>query len=448
MSTAPPAPPAGPATVPVTSAPPAAPGAPTLQLPAVAARRRGWSQRSTPTLLRAVQVLLAVVAILFGVVIAVDAGGRIARIDDARRAADVVEASQQLRAALGRADAASAGAFLNGGVDQPEQRQRYRAAIDEAAAALQTAGGAAEDPGAVEAITQLNRLLPRYSGLIETARAANRQQLPLGAAYLRSASELVRTDIDAQLDVLDERGDTDFRDQVGTITGGLGLPTVAMAVVALAVFALAGRWLARRTRRLLNPGVVLAVAILVVGLGWVGSATGSSAQASVAAVRGGYDELSALSAIGADAYDHQVSSTFALIDRGARDGFYARAATAAQNVDARLVAADDRSGLQNAWGAYLAASQAAVELDSAGQFVQARALLTAGSDEPDSIAARFGAFDETLAARVTSAGSGLSSDLLDARQPIARLRIVGLVIGVVAAAVAAWGVQRRINDYR
>ncbi|MEZ5236046.1 MAG: hypothetical protein R2749_25610 [Acidimicrobiales bacterium] len=74
--------------------------------------------------------------------------------------------------------------------------------------------------------------------------------------------------------------------------------------------------------------------------------------------------------------------------------------------------------------------------------------MTAGSDEPDSIAARFGAFDETLAARVTSAGSGLSSDLLDARQPIARLRIVGLVIGVVAAAVAAWGVQRRINDYR
>ncbi|MEZ5236047.1 MAG: hypothetical protein R2749_25615 [Acidimicrobiales bacterium] len=292
MSTAPPAPPAGPATVPVTSAPPAAPGAPTLQLPAVAARRRGWSQRSTPTLLRAVQVLLAAVAILFGVVIAVDAGGRIARIDDARRAADVVEASQQLRAALGRADAASAGAFLNGGVDQPEQRQRYRAAIDEAAAALQTAGGAAEDPGAVEAITQLNRLLPRYSGLIETARAANRQQLPLGAAYLRSASELVRTDIDAQLDVLDERGDTDFRDQVGTITGGLGLPTVAMAVVR------AGR---------LRPGRPLArPAHLPAAQPWrgagrpswwwawaAGSATGSlGSQASVAApVRGGYDEL-------------------------------------------------------------------------------------------------------------------------------------------------------------
>jgi hypothetical protein len=42
----------------------------------------------------------------------------------------------------------------------------------------------------------------------------------------------------------------------------------------------------------------------------------------------------------------------------------------------------------------------------------------------------------------------LTSGLADARRPMDRLRIIGVVIGLLAAAVGAWGLQQRINEYR
>ncbi|MCC6437577.1 MAG: hypothetical protein IT196_21285 [Acidimicrobiales bacterium] len=438
------APPGSPAAAPLPpSVTPAGVGA--AALGAANAARTG---RSTPARMRAMQGVLAVAAVLLGLALVLGANGRAASIDRAERAAGLVVAGQELRAAIGRADAASVGAFLAGGVDQPEQRARYSAAMDDAAVALANAGRVADEEPTRQAIRDLGRLLIDYSGLIETARADNRQQLPLGAAYLRSAQQLVRDDITTQLDALRDSADGSFRDQVGPLTGGPGIAVGVLAVTVLALFALAGRWMAARTRRLLNPGLVAAGAILGAGLLWALNATAGSATEGAAAVRNGYDQLSALSAIRADAYTQQASATFALIDRGARDSFNAQAETAAQNVQARLDAFDDRSELPNLWDVYLERSRAAAELDASGGYDLARAALNAPSTQPDSVAAGFQAFDDSVSGRVESAFNTLSFDLLDAKAPVDRVRIAGLIIGVVAAATAAWGIQRRINDYR
>ena len=286
----------------------------------------GGTASSTPTRLRTLQVLVAVSCLALGLALIVSASTRNGQIDQAERASDLVVATQDVRAALGRADAASVNAFLAGGVDQPEQRLRYSTALEDAGVALQRAGsaaGPAPDTNAAAAVSELQRLLPIYSGLIETARANNRQQLPLGAAYLRAASQLLRTEVAEQLGLLRVAGDESLREVDQDIVGGFGLIPLALVVVVLGVFVGTQRWLAVRTRRLLSPGLLGAGLVLLAGLVWVATSIGNSAQAAAAASADGYDRLSALTAIRADAFDQQASATFALVDRGARDSFNA-----------------------------------------------------------------------------------------------------------------------------
>ena len=418
----------------------------------------GGTASSTPTRLRTLQVLVAISCLALGLALIVSASTRSGQIDQAERASDLVVATQDVRSALGRADAASVNAFLAGGVDQPEQRLRYSTALEDAGVALQRAGSAAGPgptaapttaPNAAAAVSELQRLLPIYSGLIETARANNRQQLPLGAAYLRAASQLLRTEVAEQLGLLRVAGDESLREVDQDIVGGFGLIPLALVVVVLGVFVGTQRWLAVRTRRLLSPGLLGAGLVLLAGLVWVATSIGSSAQAAAAATAGGYDRLSALTAIRADAFDRQASSTFALVDRGARDSFNAAAATAAQNVEARLAVFDDRgSGLDSSWGRYLERSDAITAADEAGDAEGARDKVTAAISDPDSLSGRFEAFDEQVVVHLDIARQSLGSGLDQARSPLDRVRIVAAVMALVAAGLAAWGIQQRISDYR
>ena len=419
----------------------------------------GETASSTPTRLRTLQVLVAISCLALGLALIVSASTRSGQIDQAERASDLVVATQDVRSALGRADAASVNAFLAGGVDQPEQRLRYSTALEDAGVALQRAGSAA-GPGptaapttaatnAAAAVSELQRLLPIYSGLIETARANNRQQLPLGAAYLRAASQLLRTEVAEQLGLLRVAGDESLREVDQDIVGGFGLIPLALVVVVLGVFVGTQRWLAVRTRRLLSPGLLGAGLVLLAGLVWVATSIGNSAQAAAAASAGGYDRLSALTAIRADAFDQQASATFALVDRGARDSFNAAAATAAQNVEARLAVFDDRgSGLDSSWRRYLERSDAITAADEAGDAEGARDKVTAAISDPDSLSGRFEAFDEQVVVHLDIARQSLGSGLDQARSPLDRVRIVAAVMALVAAGLAAWGIQQRISDYR
>ncbi len=402
---------------------------------------------SSPTRLRAAQAAVAVVCVLLGVMVAVSASTRRADLDRASRASRLVVAAQDLGAALGTADAASANAFLAGGVDQPEQRARYSAALDAATAALQVAAETAESDEARSAVQQLTQLLPTYTGLVETARANNRQQLPLGAAYLRSASQLLRTDAATQLDALRAAGDASFRAVDQNLVAGVGGPLFAVALFVAIVLVLVQFWLSRRTRRLLNFGMVGATLLVLIGLFWVVNAVSYSSTRAVTAMQSGYDDLSALSAIRADAYDQQTFSTFALVDRGSRDSFNAKAATAANDVDTRIAALATGS-LDAGWVRYRDLSRRVTATDTGGSYATARDQLTAPISAPSSVSGAFAQFDRTVVDEVNVSREVLTSGLADARRPMDRLRIIGVVIGLLAAAVGAWGLQQRINEYR
>src|SRR6266581_7886662 len=99
---------------------------------------------------------------------------------------------QQIYRALSDADATAASAFLSGGLEPIAARRRYQADIAQAAAHLESATAAAGHSPAARDLARLSAGLPVYAGEVETARADNRLGLPLGAAYLREASSLMR----------------------------------------------------------------------------------------------------------------------------------------------------------------------------------------------------------------------------------------------------------------
>jgi hypothetical protein len=177
-------------------------------------------------------------------------------------------ASQQVYRSLSDADATAASAFLSIGTEPPELRQRYERDVAEAGAALAKAASDASDVAdAAAPVDMLNQQLPVYTGLVETARANNRLGYPVGASYLREASELMRAKIlPAAQDLY--RIDTErLIEEQDSATGFPWLATILMFAL-LAALVVAQVYLTRRTNRLLNVGLVVATVAVVVSLLW------------------------------------------------------------------------------------------------------------------------------------------------------------------------------------
>lgn len=255
------------------------PAGPTAPPPDGPPGRTAWAEgverlreaaTTEPGRLRILGAVLAALIVLFGTVSVWEISDRAAAADD------VVGRSQPLSAeaasiyrSLADADTTSSSGFLLGAQEPREVRQRYEKDIANASRLLVSAAantGGNEDSS--RQITVLSEQLPRYTGLIEQARATNRQGLPLGGAYLRYANEQMTTQLLPAAQRLYEsetkRLYTDHDDARSwpLASIGLGLLTVAALVWAQ-------RRNYRHTNRVLNHGLVAATAASVVVLLWL-----------------------------------------------------------------------------------------------------------------------------------------------------------------------------------
>ncbi|MFI6766734.1 hypothetical protein [Streptomyces sp. NPDC050355] len=247
--------------------------------PSASGRRPAWAEgldelraaaTTEPGRLRMIGAVLVLLVVVFGAVTAWQVSDR------AAAAEDVVERSQPLTSdaasiyrSLADADTTAAGGFLAGEEGGGATRDRYdrdiATAADLLAKASQSARGS-DEAGAQ--IARLNRQLPRYTGLVETARANNRQGLPLGGAYLRYANERMRTELlpaaRALYDAETGRLAADYDDAEAW-------PWWAMAagVVAIGALGWAQRRHYRRTNRVFDPGLLVATAASVAVLVWL-----------------------------------------------------------------------------------------------------------------------------------------------------------------------------------
>ena len=101
-------------------------------------------------------------------------------IDDVRTASGQLLGVQDIRVRIVHADAIASSSYLRSGQEDPAQRTAYLDEIAKAGDGLVAVSAAANDTDLVQ-LSEASRLLGSYVGLVEQARANNRQGFPVGA---------------------------------------------------------------------------------------------------------------------------------------------------------------------------------------------------------------------------------------------------------------------------
>jgi hypothetical protein len=439
-------------TAPTTSAPASREGtAPAPWLPD--ARRPGLRDvvagtfSGTPGRLRLYGAVTIVACLLFGVLAFFAAGQLHTDISNTRNDAAQLVRVQTIRTSLVKADASATNAFLVGGLEPADVRAAYTDGI--ATAARTIAAAASANPGDAAALQRVNRVLANYAGLIEAARANNRQGFPIGAAYLRQASNSIQQDalppLAALVAVEQQRVDDSNRTADW-------LPTLLLVVmvVALGTLIVFQFWMALKSRRILNVSMLVATGVVIlVGLVGIG-VTAWARSRSQDARDGAYKQTVALATARINAFDAKSAEALTLINRGSgqpfEDRFKAVSKTARSALAGLPASSANREQARSvaAFQQYLAAHTQVRKLDDGGNWDQAVALATgSGAANQD-----FGKFETVSDSALASQASSLSDKLDSARRPLTATAWLLLVAGLVAA-VATWrGVNRRLREYR
>ncbi|MCB7136381.1 hypothetical protein [Cellulosimicrobium marinum] len=440
--------PAGP---PAAGAPATAPAAqPPAGSPAgsggtVGARAHGLLRR-TPDRLRLVMALGVLAAVVLGV-LGFQAGSVQSRaLDAAGEDSAQLVGVQEVRNALVAADATATGAFLVGGLEPAEQRARYDELVDQAATGLATLSGS--NGADAELLGQVAADLTVYTGLVEQARATNRQGFPVGAAYLDQASTILREEMLPALDevVLDDADRV--ADDFAGVRGALGV--LAAGLVALAVLVLCQVWLARRTHRVLNVGLASATAVLVV-VGVVSTVLLAQASARADDVRSGpYAATLAASQAYSLANEAKSMEAFTLIKRGSGQAYEEAFVLATDDAAQRLADAEAEGNLDGTAAAaldeWVLRHEEIRALDDGGDWDGAVALAT--STEPDSPNAAFDSFSAAAHEDIDTNAAQTRDALASSATSAAVAGWLLLAAGLVAAVLAWRGVAARLEEYR
>jgi len=439
-----------------------APGArKVLSLPATAVRSVRKSAASTPGRLFLMGVGLVVLALLTGVVGALSLQQKQTTIDNlVNHREPVAAASQQIYRSLSDADATAASAFLAGGTTPAELRDRYD--LDIATAGANLAKAAADVSGVAEAETQVNELsqqLPVYTGLVETARAYNRQGYPAGAAYLREASGLMRAKLLPAAEELYEIDSARLADSQDT-AGAVPWVALGLALVLLGALVAAQLYLTRRTNRLLNVGLVVATGAVAVALIWGSVALLVESSRVSDGREHGSGQVEVIVQARIVALKMRANETLTLVARGDggeyEDEFekQAKQITGSGSLLAQARGLAPNQETQNLLAAaqknaddWLAAHKKIRQLDDGGSYQEAVALAIT-PDAKDSAAAMFTKLDDNLLKALRDARQKFAEETSGASKAMTGLTPGVGVLALLAAAGVTMGIRDRLQEYR
>ncbi|MDL9946281.1 hypothetical protein QSJ19_11865 [Gordonia sp. ABSL11-1] len=385
------------------------------------------------------------------------------------RTEPLAEASQVLYSSLSIADAAANSAFISGGLESPELRTRYSDALATASSSLIIAAGTSQEPGEDttsaekrEINTDLQTLaisIPVYSGLVEVARTNNRLGNPVGSSYLGEASSLMQEKILPAAQRLYEQRSLAIADPQSALTVPPWGVYVALIVLIVALVA-TSRYLARRTRRRFNLGVLAALIAVVVGTVWLLASGLMSVAATNNARIDGADPLRELTSARILTQQARSAETLSLVRRGDQadlDRTFAQSTAEIGRTLDRIKSdrGDDESGpvtdaqlynanfVLNQWKERDAQVRAQM---SAGNFSQAR-VLTVG-DGPNSTAKAYADLDRALVDNITITRKSFRDDINTAQRVLGYTGTGILMLTLFAAAAVVVGLIPRIREYR
>jgi hypothetical protein len=409
---------------------------------------------ATPLRLRRVGAVLVAGCLLTGLVGLLGGLSRTeaVRAGETRFAALTADAAELYRS-LADADAMATSGFVSGGREPAQVRARYDADVDSATERLMHAALLLpdDDPSAAS-VTTISGQLAVYTGLVETARTYNRMGLPIGQSYLTSASQLMRTTIlpavedvrrlqSAALATAHQRG------------GAFPFAVLLIGIATLAALVDVAMLERRRTHRLLDVGLLVAGAALLVALLWWGiaaSVAGSrldgaashstaataldDARAAVLQARSN-ESLVLVARSGGSASDEEFG---AQLERLLGTGGLLDAAHGAAGTDVEPIRA---AGL-----AWREAHQQVRALDDGGRYPEAVASATGA--RPDGSGAAFERLDRTLGAAIATARDAASRETASAGSALVAAPFGSAVLAALAAGAAMTGIGRRIAEYR
>ncbi|MEV4051507.1 hypothetical protein AB0J55_09990 [Amycolatopsis sp. NPDC049688] len=434
-----------------------------LDLPGQGVRAIVRSAATTPGRLTVIAVGLVLLSLIAGLVATLSVQNRddtISGVIDHRE--PLAAAAQQVYRSLSDADATAASAFLSIGTEPPELRQRYERDIAEAGAALAKAASDASDVADAAPVDVLNQSLPVYTGLVETARANNRLGYPVGASYLREASELMRAKILPAAQDLYRVDTARLIDEQNSATGFPWAAAILM-VALLAALVVAQVYLTRRTNRLLNVGLVVATAAVVVSLLWgavalvvQGSLVGSGqddgshrvdvlVRARIAALQARADETLTLVARGdGGAYEKDFGANAAqLVGADGQGGLLGEARGLIKDGEG-VTRVADATKAANDW---LKAHKVVRAQDDAGQYQEAVDFAVL-EDKTDGSAPAFRRLDDSLQAAIDVGRQEFLDDTHRGDNALTFLAPGLAVLAIVAAAGVTMGIRERLREYR
>jgi hypothetical protein len=447
-STAPPLPPPSAAITALTGTAPAALAAAKAQLPA-GSTVGGWIRAQlagTPGRLRMAALGCVLLGLLLGAAGFSALQTKASGLDQARRDLDLLVTVQTAYTALAEADSRATNLFLAGGLEDPEGRRLYLDRLDLAGRALSRASSAAPDLRSRTDLQAAHVALTRYAGLVEAARANNRQGYPIGVAYLKQASALLRTDVLPTLTRVQVHEESAVTDALSRGQGWL-LAVVGGAVLVL--LGLAQLWLFRLSRRVVNLPLAGATALGLVTLLAAASALGSAATSSDFARRTQFADVLGVADARLAAFDAKSNESLTLIARGNGDRYeqaYADLVARAYTALASAGPGSTTTGLAPALTAWTDVHTRIRAADDDGRWDAAVSLATRTADDGSNAA--FDRFDRLSQSALIGATGTLDRAL---ERPLAGLRfqaLLLLVTGLLVAAAGWAGVSRRLREFR
>ncbi|WP_411079101.1 hypothetical protein [Streptomyces sp. cmx-18-6] len=430
---------------------------------AVQSRRLRAAATTEPGRLQVIGAVLALLVVVFGAVTALEISQRASAADD------VVGRSQPLSAdaaniyrSLADADTMAASGFLEGAQEPKAVQDQYRKDIEEAARLLVKASANTDSStSSWQEITTLNELLPVYTGLIERARANNRQGLPLGGAYLRYANQKMSDELLPAAERL-YAAETGRLDRDSSDARKWPFLSLAAGLLVLGALVWMQRRNYRRTNRVFNHGLLVATAAASVVLLWLAVGHTVARAELRSAMAHGQESLDVLNNARINSLKARANENLTLVARGAvltadgsADQYETDYTAGMKALDAQLKKAERLADDAGGSAPVIEASKRVAEWQERHR--KARATDDRGDYEgalkqiigaEDSTGQSFQQVDAALGKALAHEQGEFTAAAEDGRGALRGLPTGAAALAVLGAVAAILGINRRLSEYR
>lgn len=421
--------------------------------------RKIWAFVSTsPGRMTLMTIIISIAIFAAGYAMSVSSDTRQSNLDDLITNAEPVSYNAHvLYTSLSVADTTATTGFVQAGVEGPVNRVKYHTAIDRAAvAATHTAASAdSSNEHLMELVLEIQRQLPVYTGLVETARTNNRAGNPVSVAYMSEASAMMRNEILPMASELYNLTSRAVSDQQRSVTGPQWIPLSGL-LAALAMLLIAQWWLMRITRRRINKGFALATVMMLTATMWVSTANWVTWQTGTKGFEEASGPLNSMTTARIYAQQTRTTETLSLVRRqsiqGSGTGFTATINQIKRALDEYETTAQSQTpehqqlitAIRNAIAAWTADHDEFTVLLASGDYNGAVNAVLNNDEEGQT---SFDELDTALAELIADSRSSMRSYIQSGLQATELVSVMVMILSVVSV-LALWvGIRPRLQEY-